>query len=229
MALYPNQILFEDNHLLIVNKPAGIPVQRDKSEDTSLEDMAKDYIKKKYQKPGAVYLGVSHRIDRPVSGIVLLCKTSKALERVNELFKQRKIRKIYWALVKQLPEALSDTLVHWLLRDTEKNKSRVYNKEIAHSQRCELDYKHIASSTNYHLLEIELHTGRHHQIRAQLSKIGSPIKGDVKYGFARGNEDGSIHLHARKLEFIHPVTHEKLLIQAAPPKDPVWDYFKDNG
>jgi 23S rRNA pseudouridine1911/1915/1917 synthase len=219
------KILFEDNHLIAINKPAGIIVQGDKTGDTSLEDLVKKYIKVKYDKPGAVYLGVSHRIDRPVSGVVLMCKSSKALERINELFRHHLVKKTYWAVVKNLPDPQSGKLIHWLIRDTEKNKSKVFNKEVNNSQRCELDYRHIASSSNYHLLEIDLHTGRHHQIRSQLAKIGSSIKGDLKYGAPRSNEDGSIHLHARRLELIHPVTKEKIVITAKPPKDPVWDYF----
>jgi 23S rRNA pseudouridine1911/1915/1917 synthase len=222
------KILFEDNHLLAVNKPAGVIVQADKSGDVSLEDLVKRYLKLKYNKPGDAYLGISHRIDRPVSGVVLMCKTSKALERINEMFRERQVKKTYWAVVKNLPEQLSDTLIHWLIRDTEKNKSKVFNKEVNNSQRCELEYKHIASSSNYHLLEVNPLTGRHHQIRCQLAKIGCSIKGDLKYGAARSNEDGSIHLHARKLEFIHPVTKEKITIKARPPIDPVWDYFMES-
>jgi 23S rRNA pseudouridine1911/1915/1917 synthase len=222
------KILFEDNHLLAVNKPAGVIVQADKSGDVSLEDLVKRYLKLKYNKPGDAYLGISHRIDRPVSGVVLMCKTSKALERINEMFRERQVKKTYWAVVKNLPEQLSDTLIHWLIRDTEKNKSKVFNKEVNNSQRCELEYKHIASSSNYHLLEVNPLTGRHHQIRCQLAKIGCSIKGDLKYGAARSNEDGSIHLHARKLEFIHPVTKEKITIKARPPIDPVWYYFMES-
>lgn len=219
------KILYEDNHLIAINKPPGVIVQGDKTGDVSLEDLVKKYIKIKYDKPGAVYLGVSHRIDRPVSGVVLMCKSSKSLERINELFRHQLVKKTYWAVVKKLPDPDSGKLVHWLIRDTDKNKSKVFNKELNNSQRCELDYRHIASSSNYHLLEIDLHTGRHHQIRSQLAKIGSSIKGDLKYGAQRSNEDGSINLHARRIELIHPVTKEKLVITAKPPHDPVWDYF----
>jgi 23S rRNA pseudouridine1911/1915/1917 synthase len=219
------KILYEDNHLLAYNKPAGLLVQRDKNEAESLEELAKAYVKARYQKPGAVYLGVAHRIDRPVSGVVLLAKTSKALERINEMFKLRTIKKTYWAIVKNLPPDEEGTLVHWIVKDEQKNKSRASNKESKGAQLCELDYKHIGSSSTYHLLEIKPHTGRHHQIRCQLGKIGSSIKGDLKYGSARSNEDGSIHLHARRLEFVHPITKENIMITARPPADPLWDYF----
>lgn len=219
------KILYEDNHLLAYNKPPRLLVQRDKNEAESLEELAKSYIKARYQKPGAVFLGVAHRIDRPVSGVVLLAKTSKALERINEMFKLRAIKKTYWAIVKALPPEEEGTLVHWIVKDEKKNKSRASNKESKGAQLCELDYKHIGSSSTYHLLEIKPQTGRHHQIRCQLGKIGSSIKGDLKYGSARSNEDGSIHLHARRLEFVHPITKENVVITARPPADPLWDYF----
>jgi 23S rRNA pseudouridine1911/1915/1917 synthase len=219
------RILFEDNHLLIVNKLPGELVQKDQEGTAGLEDVLKQYLKVKYNKPGEVFLGVAHRLDRPTSGIVIFARTSKALVRLNEDFKNRTIKKIYWAVVKNKPLKTSNHLVHYLLRDSKSNLSKTFDKEISHSQRAELNYELKGSSDNYHLLEVELLTGRHHQIRAQLSKIGSPIKGDIKYGFDRTNKDGSIHLHARKVIFNHPVKKEELTIIATPPNDPVWNFF----
>ncbi len=221
-------VLFEDNHLIAVNKPAGILVQADVSRDPSLEAALKEYIKDKYNKPGSVFLGTIHRLDRPVTGVVLFARTSKALERMNELFRSRQVEKKYWAIVKDLPDALEDHLTHWIKKDEEKNKSRAFNKDTLGAQKCELSYKYLGSSNTFHLLEVTPHTGRHHQIRTQLSKIGAPIKGDLKYGFPRSNEDGSICLHARSLRFIHPVTKEEIFILANPPKDPVWNFFLES-
>ncbi len=220
------EILFEDNHLIAVNKPSGILVQPDKSNDDSLEVSVKQYIKSKYQKPGEVFLGVCHRIDRPVSGVVVLAKTSKALARMNEMFKNKEVNKTYWAAVEKMPAEKEGTLIHWLKKNEQKNISRAWNKEIPGTLRCELHYLWLKSIDNYHLLEINPFTGRHHQIRVQLSAMGCPIKGDVKYGARRGNRDGSIHLHARKVEFIHPVKKEQIEITApVPAGDNVWKAF----
>ena len=193
------QVLFEDNHLLAVNKPSGVLVQGDKTGDTPLSDLAKQYLVEKYNKPGEAYIGVPHRIDRPTSGLVLLAKTSKALVRLNKMFQEKQINKTYWAIVKNKPTPKESTLIHFLHRDSSKNKSTAHLREIKQSKRAELDYRVLLSLDNYHLLEVLPKTGRHHQIRSQLSAIGSPIKGDVKYGFDRTNKDASIHLHARSM------------------------------
>lgn len=221
--MYP-AVLFEDNHLLIVNKPCGVLVQPDKSLDAeNLEEQMKLYIKEKYNKPGAVFLGVPHRIDRPTSGVVVLCKTSKALERMNELFKQKEITKTYWAVVKKNQILPEDKLVHYIARDQKNNVSRVTDFEVPTSQRAELTYETITELDNFLALEVNLITGRHHQIRAQLSKIGCPIKGDLKYGAPRSNPGGGIHLHARSISFVHPVTKETLHVVAPPPEqDAIW-------
>lgn len=219
------EILYEDNHLIAVNKTNSDIVQVDKTGDESLEDKIKYYIKNKYQKPGNVFLGVTHRIDRPVSGAVVFARTSKALTRMNELFVHKEVKKIYWAIVKEKPPQISDTLKHYISRNQQKNISTAHDKEVKDSKLASLTYTLLASADNYHLLEIDLHTGRHHQIRCQLSKIGCPIKGDLKYGFPRSNPDGGISLHSRKIEFSHPVTKEKIIIVAKPPKDSLWDYF----
>ncbi len=216
------QVLFEDNHLLIVNKRAGDIVQGDKTGDMPLSEVVKEYIAEKYKKPGAVYLGVVHRIDRPTTGIVVFARTSKALARLNKLFAERETEKTYWAIVKNAPPKPSDKLVHFLRRNPKQNKSYAYTNEVTDSKKGILTYTLIKSMDNYHLLEISLETGRHHQIRSQLAMIGSPIKGDLKYGFDRSNKDGSIHLHARKLVFLHPVTKEVLEIIAPPPNDSLW-------
>lgn len=222
-----DRILFEDNHLIIVNKLPSEIVQGDKTGDQPLSESVKRYIKKKYQKPGDVFLGVVHRIDRPVSGIVIFARTSKALSRMNELIKNRAIHKTYWAIVKNNPPEMNDTLTNYLRRDQKKNKSFVYNKPVENSKEAKLQYAVIANSKDYLLLEINLLTGRHHQIRAQLSKIGCPIKGDLKYGFQRSNKDGSISLHARYVEFVHPVRKRLLKVTAEPPHDQLWDYFAE--
>ena len=219
-------VLFEDNHIIAINKQCGDIVQGDKTGDRTLGDDVKDYIKERYNKPGNVYLGVTHRLDRPTSGAVLFARTSKALTRLNELFKEgRAIHKTYWAVVDKKPETLTGQLDHWLIRDTRQNKSFAYLNERKESKKASLSYKYLGSSDKFHLIEIELHTGRHHQIRAQLAAIGLHIKGDLKYGFPRSNSDGGIHLHARKIEFTHPVTGDPIKIIATPPNDPVWNYF----
>ena len=221
----PIQVLFEDNHIIAVNKRPSDIIQGDKTGDTPLSELVKLYLKDKYTKPGAVFLGVVHRIDRPVSGVVLFAKTSKALSRLNEMFQNKEIQKTYWAVVKNKPDPEQGTLLHYLHKNELKNKSTAHKNEVAGSLKSELEYKVIAQSDRYYLLAINPHTGRHHQIRAQLAAIGSPIKGDLKYGSERSNEDASIHLHARKIEFIHPVKQELISIQAPTPKEPLWDYF----
>lgn len=221
-------ILYEDNHLIAVNKRPSEIVQGDKTGDTPLSETVKEYIRKKYNKPGEAYLGVTHRIDRPVSGVVLFARTSKALARLNEMFRDKEVKKTYWAVVKNKPAQDSGHLVHFLKKNEQKNMSRAFDKETPGALRSELDYKVLFSSDNYHLLEINPHTGRHHQIRVQLSAMGCPIKGDVKYGFRRGNEDASIHLHARKVEFIHPVSKLPVVIEANPPDEVLWNYFVKN-
>lgn len=200
-------------------------MQGDKTGDIPLSELVKQYIKNKYQKPGEVFLGTIHRIDRPVSGVVLFARTSKALERMNEQFRERAIEKTYWAIVKNTPVPESATLIHHLTKDEAKNKSRAYSEPKSNTSRCELKYTVLSRSDNYSLLEVHPVTGRHHQIRVQLSAIGCPIKGDLKYGAPRSNPDGSISLHARSLSFSHPVTKEQVLLTAAPPSDSLWDFF----
>lgn len=217
------QILYEDNHLIIVNKQAGDIVQGDKTGDIPLCDIIKEYIKRRDHKPGNVFLGVVHRLDRPVSGAVLFAKTSKALARMNALFAQHeKVQKTYWAIVSNQPSQAEGTLVHWITRDEKRNIARAYEREVPNSKRAVLDYKLIAQGERYWLLEVVLHTGRHHQIRCQLAKMGCPIKGDLKYGAPRSNPDGSISLHARRLGFEHPVTHEQVTVEAPVPADKLW-------
>lgn len=217
------QILLEDNHLIVVNKRVGDIVQGDKTGDKPLSDIVKEYIKVKYNKPGEVFLGVVHRLDRPTTGIVVFARTSKALTRMNELFSNRETQKTYWAIVKNKPAKPKDKLVHFLKRNEKNNTSKAHLKEVPDSKLASLEYKIIAELTNYFALEINLHTGRHHQIRAQLQAIGSPIKGDLKYGFDRSNPDGGIHLHARKLVFIHPVSQENVTLIATVPNDVIWN------
>lgn len=217
------QILHEDNHLIVVNKRVGDIVQGDKTGDKPLSDVVKEYIKDKYNKPGEVFLGVVHRLDRPTTGIVVFARTSKALTRMNELFSNRETQKTYWCVVKNKPENPEDKLVHYLKRNEKNNTSKAHLKEVPYSKLASLDYKIIKELNNYFALEINLHTGRHHQIRAQLSAIGSPIKGDLKYGFDRSNPDGGIHLHARKLVFVHPVTKDNMEIVAPTPDDVIWN------
>lgn len=224
--MFPNQrILLEDNHLLVVNKLPSEIVQGDKTGDEPLSETLKQYLKVKYNKPGNVFVGVVHRLDRPVSGAVIFVKTSKALTRLNNMIKERAFKKTYWAIVKKPPVKEQDTLTHYLVRNQKKNKSFAYKKPVENSKEAILSYQLIASGKNYSLLEIDLHTGRHHQIRAQLAAIGCPIKGDLKYGFPRSNPDASISLHARKIEFLHPVKKEPVIVTAPPPKDVLWDYF----
>lgn len=217
------QVLFEDNHLIAINKRPGDIVQGDKTGDLPLSEVVKQYIKEKYNKPGNVYLGVAHRLDRPTSGIVVFAKTSKALPRLNKLFAEKAAKKTYWAVVKNPPEKQQDTLTHWMKRNTKQNKSYANIKEVSDSKKAVLDYRIIKKLDNLFLLEVDLKTGRHHQIRSQLTAIGCPIKGDLKYGFDRSNKDGSIHLHARRLSFIHPVRKEMLDLVASPPDDIVWN------
>lgn len=220
-----SRILFEDNHLIIINKLPGELVQGDETGDVTLADKIKEYLKVTYNKPGNVYLGIPHRLDRPTSGIVVYTKTEKALIRLNEAFKGSSVKKTYWAVVDNMPKKSESTLIHYIVRNSANNKSVAYPKEIKGSKLAKLDYKVIGKSDKYYLLEIALHTGRHHQIRAQLAAIGLHIKGDLKYGFPRSNPDGGIHLHARKIVFTHPVKKEELTIIAPPPHDTVWDYF----
>lgn len=219
------EILYEDNHIIAVNKRPSDIVQGDKTGDTPLSDFVKQYVKEKYDKPGEVFIGTVHRIDRPVSGIVLFARTSKALTRLNAMFQSKEIQKTYWAVVKNRPANESGKLIHYLIKNEAKNMSRAFEKETPGALRSELDYELICSLDNYHLLEVKPQTGRHHQIRVQLSKMGCPIKGDLKYGFDRSNKDKSIHLHARKIEFIHPIKKENIVIIAPPPTDVLWNEF----
>ncbi|MGA2822497.1 MAG: RNA pseudouridine synthase [Bacteroidales bacterium] len=221
-----NDILYEDNHLIIFNKQPSQIVQGDKTGDAPLSDMLKAFIKERDHKPGNVFLGVVHRIDRPVSGVVIFAKTSKALTRLNEMIKAGQIHKTYWAVVKNQPPEESGHLLHYLKKNEEKNKSFAYDKELSGSRKAELTYRLIGASQHYFLLEVNLITGRHHQIRTQLSKIGCPIKGDLKYGFDRSNPDGSIHLHARQIEFIHPISKKEIHVVADPPDDKLWASFQ---
>lgn len=217
------QVLFEDNHLIVINKRPGDIVQGDKTGDQPLSDTVKAFLKKKYDKPGNVYLGVVHRLDRPTSGIVVFAKTSKALPRLNKMFAEKDAKKTYWAIVKNSPEAAEKRLVHWMKRNTKQNKSYANIKEVPDSKKAILTYRILKKLERYFLLEVDLETGRHHQIRSQLTAIGSPIKGDLKYGFDRSNANGSIHLHARRLRLMHPVKKEPLEIIAPPPNDPIWN------
>ena len=223
-----DRILYEDNHLIAVNKLPSEIVQGDKTGDVPLSEDVKQYIKQKYNKPGNVYLGVIHRIDRPASGVVVFARTGKALTRMNELVKERKIEKKYWAIVKNKPENDKGELRNFLLKNEKKNKSFVVESKKEGAKEAILTYCLINESRDYKLLEINLLTGRHHQIRAQLSAIGCPIKGDLKYGFDRSNKDASISLHARSVSFIHPVTKQQINILADPPKDTLWNYFSEN-
>ena len=225
------EILHEDNHIIAVNKKNSDIVQADKTGDEPLSEQVKAYIKKKYNKPGDVFLGIPHRVDRPVSGVVLFAKTSKALTRLNKMFQEHdnEITKIYWAIVSELPQEDEARLVHYLVRDTEKNKSSVYTRPRPGAKEAILEYKLINGSQNYFLLEVKLCTGRHHQIRCQLAKIGCPIKGDLKYGSPRSNPGGGISLHARSISFMHPVKQEMITITATPPlEDNLWSFFYNN-
>ena len=217
------QVLHEDNHIIIINKRVGDIVQGDITGDKPLSEVVKEYLKIKYQKPGNVYLGVVHRLDRPTSGIVIFAKTSKVLSRLNKMFVDKNIGKTYWAIVKNKPNKKDNTLTHWLRKNPKNNKSSAYNQEITKSKKAVLSYKTLKKLDHYFLIEIALETGRHHQIRCQLAKIGCPIKGDLKYGFDRSNSDGGIHLHAKKLTLKHPVSKEVITFTAATPLDPIWN------
>ncbi len=224
-----DDILYEDNHLLVVNKHAGDLVQADSAGETGLEDAIKAFIRRRDSKPGDVFLGVAHRIDRPVSGAVVFAKTSKALVRLNEMLRLGQFDKTYWVITEELPPRQEGTLVHHIVRDGKTNRSRAYDSPKKDSKEARLEYRMIAGSTNYYLFEVRLLTGRHHQIRAQFSKIGAPIKGDLKYGAKRSNENGGISLHSRRVAFIHPVKKEPLEVVAPVPKgDNLWKYFEDS-
>jgi 23S rRNA pseudouridine1911/1915/1917 synthase len=219
-------IIYEDNHLIAINKKCGEIVQGDKTGDTTLADDLKEWLKEKYRKPGNVFVGIPHRLDRPVSGIVLFAKTGKALSRLNEMFRSGEVKKTYWAIVKNRPPKEEDELVHWLERNERQNKTYAYADERPDTKKAVLHYKLIACSDHYYLLEIDLKTGRHHQIRSQLSNIGCPIKGDLKYGASRSNPDGGISLHARHVLFTHPVSKETIrLVASVPSNDSLWKSF----
>lgn len=219
-------VVYEDNHIIVVNKAASEIVQGDKTGDTPLSEKVKQYLKEKYQKPGNVFVGVTHRLDRPVSGLVVFARTSKALPRLNDMFRLGQVGKTYWAIVKNAPKEPEGELVHYLVRNEKQNKSYAYDREVPNSKKAILHYRLIGHSDNYYLLEIDLKTGRHHQIRCQLAKIGCPIKGDLKYGFARSNPDGSICLHARSVSFIHPVSKEEINLEAPLPQGNLWNGFE---
>ena len=220
------KILHEDNHLIIVNKAPSEIVQGDKTGDKPLSEIIKEYLKEKYNKPGNVFCGVTHRLDRPTSGVVVFAKTSKALSRLNDMFRNGEVDKTYWAVVKNRPEKEEDKLTHYLIKNEKSNKSTAYEIEKPHTKKAVLHYKLITASQKYFLLEIDLETGRHHQIRCQLAKIGCPIKGDLKYGAERSNPDGSISLHARTISFIHPVSKEKIEVTAPLPDENLWSAFE---
>ena len=215
-------VLYEDNHIIIVNKAVGEIVQGDKTGDEPLSATVAAYLKEKYNKPGDAFIGVVHRLDRPTSGIVVFAKTSKALERLNEMFRNGQVHKTYWAIVKNRPPQEEGTLKHWLIRNEQQNKSYAYDRERAGSKEAILDYRLLCSLTNYYLVEVNLKTGRHHQIRCQLAKVGCPIKGDLKYGFDRSNPDGSICLHARRVQFVHPVSKALIDVTAPVPDNALW-------
>ncbi len=225
MEQLEGRILYEDNHLIVVNKRGGELVQGDRTGDKTLADLVKEYLKVTYNKKGNVYLGIPHRLDRPTSGLVVFAKTEKALVRLNELFKGNTIKKTYWAIVDNLPNEREGTLLHYIIRDTKANKSVALPVQRQKGKLAKMDYRLIAESKSYFLLEVLLHTGRHHQIRAQLAAIGLHIKGDLKYGFPRSNPDGGISLHARSITFVHPVRKEEITLVADPPADNLWDAF----
>ena len=223
------QVVYEDNHIIIVNKQSGEIVQGDKTGDRPLSDIVKDYIKEKYAKPGAVFLGVVHRLDRPVSGLVVFARTSKALTRLNKMFAEGEVHKTYWAIVKNTPREPEGTLENWLVRNEKQNKSYAYDQEKPNAKKAILRYRTISHSDNYTLLEVQLLTGRHHQIRCQLAAMGCPIKGDLKYGAPRSNPDGSISLMSRKVEFVHPVSKETIIVEATVPDDTLWRALAPKG
>ena len=219
-------VVYEDNHIVVVNKTSSEIVQGDKTGDTPLSEMVKQYLKEKYNKPGNVFIGVTHRLDRPVSGLVVFAKTSKALPRLNEMYRYCEVKKTFWAIVKECPKETEGELVHYLVRNEKQNKSYAYDKEVKNSKKAVLHYKLIGHSQNYYLLEVDLKTGRHHQIRCQLAKMGCPIKGDLKYGSPRSNPDGSICLHARTVQFVHPVSKEMIRLTAPVPEGNLWNGFE---
>lgn len=219
-------VLYEDNHLIAIYKKAGWIVQVDDTGDLSLDDMVKKYIAEKYQKPNGAFLGVVHRLDRPVSGVILFAKTSKALDRINKMFKERQMHKTYWAVVRQKPRKMEGKLIHWLVKNPKKNITTAYDEEVKGSQRAELNFKVLGFLDGYYLIEVDPITGRPHQIRVQLATLGSPIVGDNKYGYPRGSRKKSICLHARRLQFVHPVKNESVDIFAPLPKDGFWDKFE---
>lgn len=214
--------LYEDNHIIIVHKECGEIVQGDKTGDTPLSESVKHWLKEKHAKPGNVFLGVVHRLDRPVAGIVVFAKTSKALKRLNDMFRKGEVSKTYWAIVQNAPEKQDETLINWLVRNEKQNKSYVHENEVPNSKKAILHYKVLGSSDHYTLLEINLQTGRHHQIRCQLAHMGCTIKGDLKYGARRSNPDGGISLLARRIEFVHPVSHDKIMVEAPLPNEKLW-------
>ncbi|MDR0895112.1 MAG: RNA pseudouridine synthase [Prevotellaceae bacterium] len=218
-------VVYEDNHIIIVNKTASEIVQGDKTGDVPLSEIVKQYLKEKYQKPGNVFVGITHRLDRPVSGLVVFAKTSKALARLNEMFKVGAVKKTYWAIVKETPQPEEGELVNYLVRNEKKNRSYAYDNEVPDSKKAVLHYRLIGESQNYFLVEVDLKTGRHHQIRCQLAKIGCPIKGDLKYGYPRSNSDGSICLHARYIRFVHPVSGLDISVEAPVPSNTLWEAF----
>ena len=222
------EILYEDNHIIAVYKRSSDLVQGDKTGDVSLDKEVKDYIATKYKKPGEVFLGVVHRLDRPVSGVILFARTSKALQRLNEMFRTKQVKKTYLAIVKERPPEDEATITHFLKKNEAQNKSYVYDDEVKGSKEASLTYRLRGRSERYYLLEVDLHSGRHHQIRAQLARIGCPVKGDLKYGYPRSNEDGGISLFARRLEFIHPVKKEAITITAHFPEGDIWSVFMDS-
>lgn len=221
-------VVYEDNHLIIVDKSSSEIVQGDKTGDKPLAEMVKEYIKQKYHKPGNVFLGVVHRLDRPVSGLVVFARTGKALARLNEMFRTKEVHKTYWAIVGNCPPTEEGELVHWLVRNEKQNKSYAYDKEKPEAKKAILDYRLIGRSERYFLLEVDLKTGRHHQIRCQLAKMGCPIKGDLKYGSPRSNPDGSICLHARRVRFVHPVSKQEIDVTAPVPEGNLWHSFQND-
>ena len=223
------KVIYEDNHIIVINKESGEIVQGDKTGDAPLSDYVKDYIKEKYAKPGNVFLGVTHRLDRPVSGLVVFARTSKALSRLNDMFRKGEVHKTYWAIVKNRPQADEGRLTHWIVRNEKQNKSYAYDHEVKDSKKAVLDYRLLASGDNYHILEINLLTGRHHQIRCQLAAMGCPIKGDLKYGAPRSNPDGSISLLSRHVEFVHPVSKQPIRLDAPLPSDVLWQKILNKG